>query len=85
MVVRFNQNNSVLVGIPRATLQQYLVNAQIAYNALMTGGKAVSVAYEGKSVTYTQAQKADLLEYIEMLNAALGNSRPRRALRPVFR
>jgi hypothetical protein len=84
--LRFNPNGTVLAGIPAATLQTYLTNAQVAYNQLMIGGMPVSVAYEGKSVTYLPGQEGRLAEYINMLQRQLGNfSAGRRALRFYYR
>lgn len=82
----FNVNQSILAGTTTVTRQQWLTDAQTAYAQLMTGGKPVSVSYEGKSVTYTAAQGAQLLSWIGLLQASLGIRRSaRRALRPYFR
>jgi gpW len=84
--MRFNPAGTILAGISQATLQANLTAAQTAYNQLMIGGMAVSVAYEGKSVTYLPGQEGRLAEYINMLQRQLGNcSAGRRALRPYFR
>ena len=81
----FDRNQTMLAGVPKATLQQWLSDAQAAYAALVTGGKPVTVSYEGKSVTYTAAEKGALQEWIELLQRQLGINRGRRALRPYFR
>lgn len=81
----FDPNRTVLAGVPRATLQQYLSDAQTAYMQLMTGGRPVSVGYEGKSVTYTAATRGDLENWIGLLQRQLGLNMGRRALRPYFR
>lgn len=81
----FNQNNTILSGLSRATLQQMLTAAQTAYSQLLTGGKPVSVAYDGKSVTYTAADAAALVQYIGLIQRCLGVNRGRRALKPYFR
>ena len=79
-------NVTVLTGIPQATLLQYLADAQAAYAMLSTGGRIVSVSYEGKSVTYTQGNIAQLMNWIMMLQRALGmGGIGRRAIRPYFR
>ena len=51
--------------------QQYLKDAEKAYNQLMTGVAAVSVSYNGESVSYTSASKKQLLAYIRQLRKAL--------------
>jgi gpW protein len=81
----FNPNNTILAGQPRPTLQLWLTQAQAAYMQLVTGGKPVSVAYDGKSVTYTAANQADLAQWIGLLQRQLGINRGRRALRPFYR
>ena len=82
----FNVNQSILAGTSTAARQQWLLDAQTAYAQLMTGGKPVTVSYEGKSVTYTATEGAQLLSWIGLLQASLGiTRRPRRALRPYFR
>jgi hypothetical protein len=81
----FNQNNTILSGLPRATLQQMLSDAQTAYMQLITGGKPVTVSYDGKSVSYTAANQADLVQYIGLIQRCLGVNPGRRALRPYFR
>lgn len=73
--------------LPRETLKQYLVNAQQAYNDVMTGSKPISVSYSqetgAKSVTYNQANINQLLGYILSLQKALGINR-RNAMRVFF-
>lgn len=81
----FNPNNTILSGQPRATLQQWLTQAQNAYAQLVTGAKVVSVSYDGKSAQYTAANQADLVQWIGLLQRQLGINRGRRALRPYFR
>jgi hypothetical protein len=84
-VVRFNPNNTILSGQQPAVLQQWLSDAQNAYALLVTGGKPVTVSYDGKSVQYTAANQADLVQWIGLLQRQLGINRGRRALRPLFR
>ena len=84
-MVRFNPNNTILSGQPPATLQQWLSDAQSAYALLVTGGKPVTVSYDGKSVQYTAANQADLVQWIGLLQRQLGVNRGRRALRPFYR
>lgn len=82
----FDPSKSVLAGVPPATLQQWLADAQAAYAALMTGRREISVGYDGKSVTYNQAELAQLQAWIQMLMGALGMvCRPRRPIVPIFR
>lgn len=83
--MRFNIRDSIFAGLSRTTMQAMLTEAQTAYRQLMIGGKPVSVSYDGKAVTYTAADKANLVQYIEELQVALGYNKGRRALRPMFR
>jgi hypothetical protein len=60
-----------LVGIDAITLALWLSEAQIARHKLATGTKEASVSYEGKSVTFTQADMYRLDTYIESLINAI--------------
>jgi hypothetical protein len=81
----FDQNTSILSGVPQVKLQQYLVEAQNAYKELILGRRPVSVSYDGKSTTFAIADKAALEAWITLLQQALGINKGRRALRPYFR
>jgi len=70
-----------------ATAQElavYLADAELALHKLLVGAKEVSVGYEGKTVTYTQASAPSLRAYIQELKNHLGTGTPRRPLRPFF-
>jgi len=73
-----------LVGVPPATLQQWLAQAQAAYQSLATGALPQTVTYANgqgnRSVTYHRSSQAMLLAHIRQINAALGNSCARRGL-----
>lgn len=81
-------NQTILAGVDRTTLQQWLTMAQSAYNSLMTGRREVTVTYtqgDGqKSVTYAKADMAMLTQYIMQLQIQLGIKRGRRAITPFF-
>ena len=83
-----NTFQSDLVGVPTATLQQWLTDAQTALHDLMTGVKPRVVLYtqgDGqKSVTYTETNIGQLRGYIQELKAQLGITRGRRPIRPYF-
>jgi hypothetical protein len=82
----FNPNESLLAGTPRQTLQQWLREAQHAYHELMTGGKPVTVSYDGKSTTFQTTDSPKLASWIALLQAQLGmRTHRRQALRPYFR
>jgi exodeoxyribonuclease-5 len=57
---------------------------EAAYHLLMTGGKAVTLAYQqgtgNRAVTYTMADRAGLAGYIASLKRQLGQSCGRRAI-----
>lgn len=84
----FDPSTSDLAGIPRATLLQWLTEAQQAMHDLVTGAKGESYSYSqgdgAKSVTYTRANIGQLRGYIAELKAQLGVRRARRAIRPVW-
>jgi hypothetical protein len=81
----FNPNSTILAGVSQATLQQWLTDAQTAYSQLVTGGRPVTVSYDGKSVSYTAADVTKLESWIVSLQKQLGVNIGRRALRPYFR
>jgi hypothetical protein len=54
-----------IVDLP--TLEGRLLEARLALHNIMIGGKPQSVGYEGKSVTYSQANASELQAYITML------------------
>lgn len=84
----YNTQKSDLTGIPTLTLQQWLLDAQTAMHDLMTGVKPKVVLYtqgDGqKSVTYTEANIANLRGYIQELKAQLGITCGRHPIRPYF-
>jgi hypothetical protein len=82
--VRFNPNDTIVAGQPRAVLQQWLSDAQSALASLMSGRREISVSYDGKAVTYSAANRSDLEAWIGLLQRCLGINRGRRALRPYF-
>ena len=81
----FDLSTSMLSGTTTAQRQLWLTEAQLAYATLMTGGKPVSVSYEGKAVTYSASDAPRLQSWIDLLLLSLGKGRPRRAMRPYFR
>jgi hypothetical protein len=74
-------------GVPPATLQTWLTDAQLARHNLMTGALPSVVSYGNgdgtKSVTYTRANLGALDAYIQSLLRALGLGR-RRAVGVLF-
>ena len=83
--MRFDPSQTVIAGVPAPTLRVWLANAQLAYADLMTGVKTVSVGYDGKNVTYKQADIGALESFINLIQRQLGLNHGRRALRPYFR
>ena len=75
-------------GLPTATLQQFLTQAQTALNNLLNGGQPQVVSYgEGsgqKSVTYARTNEWALRRHIRELQQLLGQAPRRRAGFPVF-
>jgi hypothetical protein len=61
----------------RAVLRVRLDEAEKALHALMIGKSAVSIAYDGESVTYGQADEAKLRRYIADLKSQLGDCEQR--------
>jgi hypothetical protein len=72
----FEQNRSVFAGLPVATLQQALTNAQMALIALQTGQQVATLSYgEGNGTKHTQFRATDvgkLTQMIGELQACLG-------------
>lgn len=75
---------SEFAGVPQATLQTWLLAAQTALNALVTGAQVAEASYstgEGsKTVRNTAANQEKLRVYIRDLQRALGNAPRRRAI-----
>jgi hypothetical protein len=84
----YQQSNSDLVGVPQATLQQWLLQAQTAMNDLACGSKVVQAQYGqgdgNRMVTYKVGDMAMLRGYIQELKAALGLSHGRKPIVPFF-
>jgi hypothetical protein len=78
-----------LAGVPRTTLQQWLLTAQTALMQFATGSKVVQAQYQqgdgNRTITYTKPDMAALREFILELQVQLGiKPYGRRPLRPVF-
>lgn len=78
----------VLIGVPQATLQCWLSEAQQALHNLQTGTKIATVSYSQgdgqKLVTYQRANIAELERHIRDIAQALGLVGPRRAMGVAF-
>jgi hypothetical protein len=85
----YDQATSDLAGIPRETLQAWLLQAQTAFNELMTGKQLVQVQYSqgsgNRMVTYKPPDMAALKGYMQELKAALGINCGRSPITPYFR
>jgi len=72
----FNTNTSLLAGMPTATLQKALADAQQAYLDLSTGAKGESFSYTqgdgARAVTYTKTNLPQLISLIRGLQLQLG-------------
>lgn len=67
------------------SLQDRLTAAQVAYDQLLRGEKPSEVEIAGgMRVTFTQATRKDLEDYISQLQAQLGGSRTRGAIGVIF-
>jgi hypothetical protein len=56
----------------RAVLSARLSAAQAALHSLMIGKSAVTLSYDGESVSYAQADESKLRRYIGELKSQLG-------------
>ena len=88
--MRFNPRISIFAGMTTAALQAALASAQAAYIELTIGGKPQAAAYTqgdgAKSVTFTPATIANLVQMINELQAQLGYRRfARRPIRFGYR
>lgn len=81
----FDQNRTAFAGMSTDQVRSYFTMLQKAYLDLSLGNKPVTVAYEGKSVTYTQADAGRIKALMDEAAMILGYGRQRRALRPIFR
>lgn len=81
----FPPRGTILVGVPRTTLQTWLTQAQAALQALMLGQKIVTASYGDKSVTYTPGEIQYLTQWIHLLQRQLNIVPPRRAIRPYYK
>ena len=75
------------VGVPVATLQTWLLDAQTALQQVSLGKNVQSVSYSqggAQSVSYTPADAGMLQQRVMQLSAALGLTPRRRAMRPGF-
>ena len=83
-----NTSRSDLVGVPTATLQQWLSDAQQAMHDLACGSKVVQVQYGqgdgNRMVTYKVGDMAMLRGYIQELKAQLGITCGRGPITPIF-
>ena len=83
-----NRQKSDLTGIPTATLQQWLLDAQTAMHDLMTGSKVAQIQYGqgsgNRMVTYKIADMGALRGYIQELKAQLGITCGRSPITPIF-
>jgi hypothetical protein len=78
-------HGSILTGLSKQTLEQWLLQAQNALQSLMIGQRTVTASYGDKSITYTPADQGMLVQWIHMLQRQLNTVPPRRALRPYYR
>ncbi|WP_372000914.1 gpW family head-tail joining protein [Tistrella mobilis] len=62
------------------TARRMLAEAEAALHALMIGQRVVTVAHDGKSVTYTAARAGDLRAWIAELRVKAGQGGGRRAI-----
>lgn len=81
----FDQNKTSFAGMTLDQVRSYFTQLQKAYLDLSLGNKVVTVSYEGKSVTYTQADAGRLMNLRDEAAQILGYGRQRRALRPIYR
>jgi hypothetical protein len=77
--------NSVLLGVPRETLLQWLADAQQAYVLVMSGTTETKVKIGEREVTYSASNSTQLQVWIRMLQQELGMDVGRRAIGVVFR
>ena len=82
----FNASTSLMAGMPRASLQKALAEAQQAYIDLSSGTKGVNYSYTqgdgARAVTYTQTNISQLIALIRTLQQQLGIvGRARRPMR----
>lgn len=84
----YDPTTSDLANVPLATLQAWQLAALTAMQQLSTGQKVVTASYSqgdgSRSVTYNQANMADLRAWLAKLNAQLGLGSRRRPVWVTF-
>lgn len=72
---------SIFAGIPVATLNTWLTDAQNALQKLATGAQTVSLSYSDKRIAFTPAEMKQLKSHIYSLQVAIavaqGNTKPK--------
>lgn len=81
----FDANTSLLAGTPKTTLQQWLLDAQLALHELNIGRRVQASGYDGKNVTLTPTDIGKVENWITQLQRQLGMRIRRHAIRPMFR
>lgn len=81
----FDPNTSLLAGTPKATLQQWLNDAQLALHELSIGRRVQATGYDGKNVSLTPTDIGKVETWIVTLQRQLGMRIRRHAIRPMFR
>lgn len=81
----FDPNTSLLAGTPRATLEEWLKDAQLALHELSIGRRVQATGYDGKTVTLTPTDIGAVENWITQLQRQLGLRTRRHAIRPMFR
>lgn len=84
----FDQNRTLLAGIPRATLLTWQGQLQTAMFNSALGGQPLELSYmqgDGrKHVSYNVMNPAQAKDLLMLVNRALGMPRQRYAMRPYF-
>jgi len=57
-----------------STLQTRLAEAEAALHALAQGQRTVTIQFEGRSVSYTQATMDELTKYTDRLRVEIGSA-----------
>jgi hypothetical protein len=85
----FDQNRTILAGIPRATLLLWQPQLQAALLAGALGTRPLSLSYTqgdgAKNVAYNVTTFAEIAGLLMLVNRILGYPSARRPMRPYFR
>jgi hypothetical protein len=86
----FDQNRTILAGIPQATLLTWQAQLQAAVINVALGANPLSLSYSqgdgsSKSITHNIVNQMQAQNLLQLVNRCLGLPAARRPMRPIYR